>query len=310
VTRVSVIIETVTVRYDHDHGPLCDAIAPTMAALESQTCRRDLFEILIVLDPAVDEPTLAELSRRFPALRQVRDIEPNYFAEKNAGVRAAQSPIVVWLDADCVPGPDWLETLIAPLAEGAQVATGETRYQGGTLSARTFSVSDFATVSERGGKATGIMLNNVALPRELALRRPLDARIRRNGGCFLLYHQLLADGVRMVYVPEASVTHELDVDGVGFVRKHFDRGYDAVTAYRCDDTFALRGTRLYRRLGPIALPPLAARRMITDVLHLFRSRRHSRISLLQVPYYAGVMFVTRTIELAGSMLAGISPRRT
>lgn len=307
--HVSVVIETVTVLHDHDHGPLAAALAPTLEAVERQTYPRDCYEVLLVLDASVNEETIAELGTRYPAVRLVRDVAPNYFAEKNAGLRAARGEIVALLDADCVPEADWLETLIAPLANGADISTGETRYDGGSFAARTFSVPDFGTVLEDGGAATGIMLNNLAMRRELGLRHPLDARVRRNGGCYLLYHQLLAEKKRMVYTPRATVRHGLDVAGFGFVRKHFARGYDAVGVYRCDETFVLRGTRLFRRFGALALPPLLVRRMFGDWRRLARTRAQIGISAVQVPWYALVMAVTRTIELAGGLTAAVSRRK-
>ena len=310
MTRISVIVETVTVRFDHDHGPLESAVAPTLDALDRQTLGREHFEVLLVLDADVGEDVQARLRQRFPDVRLVPAPAPNYFAEKNAGVRAARSATVAFIDADCVPRPDWLARLTAWIEAGeADVVTGETRYEGATFSARTFSVSDFATVGADRGAATGIMLNNSAFRRDVALRFPLDDRIRRNGGCYLLFHQLLAAGGRMRYEREAVVSHGLDVAGLGFVRKHFDRGFDAVTVYRCDETFALRGTRLFRRLGPVALVLLTGRRVLADWRRLVRSRWDIGISALQVPYFAAVMTMTRGIELCGGMAALISRRK-
>lgn len=305
---VSVILETVTLRYDHDHGPLADSIAPTLAALERQTVPRERFEVLIVLDDAIDAGTVAELQRRHPSARLVFGSAPNYFAEKNAGVVAARGAKVVFLDGDCIPEPDWLESLLAAFAEGVDVVTGRTRYDGDSLAARTFSVPDFGTVLDQGGESSGIMLNNVVFPRELALHYPLDARIPRNGGCYLLYHQLRAVGKRVVYEPRAIVSHGVDVDGLGFVRKHFDRGYDTVAVYRCDEKAVLRGTRLFRRLGPVALAAITARRILIDWRRLARERSQIGISAAALPYHAAVTVVTRGIELAGGVAATVRKR--
>lgn len=304
---ISVVVETVTLIHDHDHGPLADAVAPAMAALQRQTARD--FEILLVFDRGVGEETVAELRRRYPHVRLVPDAAPNYFAEKNAGVAAARGEIVVLLDGDCLPAQDWLESLVAPLAGGADVVSGKTRYGGGSLTARTFSVSDFGNVLDEQGSASGIMLNNVAFRRELVLRQPLDARIRRNGGCYLLFHQLRAAGARMLYEPRAVVSHELDVAGLGFARKHYDRGFEMVEVYRCDDTYALRGTRPFRRFGAVALAGITAHRVVSDWRRLFRLRRQLGFGTLALPYYAAVLTMTRGIELCGGLTAIVSRRK-
>ena len=140
------------------------------------------------------------------------------------------------------------------------------------------------------------------------MAHPLDARIRRNGGCYFLYHQLRAAGARVIYEPRAVVKHGLDVAGLGFIRKHFDRGYDGVSVYRLDDDAVLRGTRLFRRLGGMALVPLTARRVVVDWVRLLRHRRQIGISLFTLPYFAFIAGLTRLIELAGGLTAAVAPR--
>ncbi|MEB3356182.1 MAG: glycosyltransferase [Synechococcales bacterium] len=50
------------------------------------------------------------------------------YAARNAGIRAAQGPVLVFTDADCRPHPDWLEHLIKPLADPAVgLVAGEVR---------------------------------------------------------------------------------------------------------------------------------------------------------------------------------------
>jgi hypothetical protein len=185
--------------------------------------------------------------------------------------------------------------------------TGRTRYAGGSRFARTFSVSDFATVLEDGtGGASGLMLNNVAFRRDVLVAHPLETRIRRNGGCYLLYHQLRALGLRMVYEPGAVVAHGLDIRGLGFVRKHFERGYDGVSVYRFDEGAVLRGTRVFRRLGGLALVAFTGRRIVLDWVRMARQRRQMGISALALPYFGAIMLGTRLIELTGALTAVVN----
>lgn len=298
---LSVVVETVTVRHDHDHGPLADALARTMEAVCRQTVA--LHEVLVVLDPSIGEPEEASVRLRYPEVRIVRADKANYFAEKNAGVRAATGDLVAFLDGDCVPAETWAETLIGAFTDRVVAVTGETRYEGGSFAARTFSVPDFGNAMERRGSSTAIMLNNVAFLREVAEANPLEERIPRNGGCFLLYHRLRTAGAVMVYESRATVTHELDVGGLGFVRKHFDRGFDGVVAYRCDDTGVLRGTSILQRFGPFGLTALSLRRILLDWVNLARHRQQVGIGAIAVPYYAAVLALTRSIELVGGLTA-------
>jgi GT2 family glycosyltransferase len=55
---------------------------------------------------------LVDCARRGPA------------AARNAGIAAAQAPIVALTDSDCVPAPDWLAHLLAPFSDPAVIAAG------------------------------------------------------------------------------------------------------------------------------------------------------------------------------------------
>lgn len=295
---VSVVIETVTLT-EGDGSPA------GLAGMERQTYPRDRIETIVVLNDAVDS---TPLRARHPSFKFI-SAENNYFAAKNAGAAAASGEIIALLDGDCEPDPDWLEVLVERFEPGIDVVAGCTRYAGGSLSARTFSVPDFAYIlSEEGDAASGFNINNLAFRREVLLAHPFDARIRRNGGCYFLFHQLRAAGVRVVYEPRARVAHGLDVAGLGFVRKHFDRGYDGVAVYRLDDRALLRGTRVFRRLGALSLPAIFGRRIMIDWLRMLRHRRQIGIPALALPYYAAVAVTTRLIELAGGLTAAVAPR--
>lgn len=307
---VSVVVETITTRHDVGAGSLADGLAATLGGLDAQTYPQELIERVVVLDREVAAAEAAEIRRRHPSVRLVSSLASNYFAAKNAGAAAAAGEVVALLDGDCEPAPDWLELLLSRLAPGVAAVAGRTRYGGGSWHARTFSVPHFAYVLEEGdGAASGFNINNLAFPRAVLRAHPFDERIRRDGGCYLLFHQLRAEGARVLYEPRASVAHELDIRGLGFLRKHFNRGYDGATVYRFDDRAVLRGTRLFRRLGPAALVPITARRILVDWRRVWRHRRQIGVPLFALPFYGALTVVTRLVELAGGLTAAaVAPR--
>jgi glycosyltransferase involved in cell wall biosynthesis len=305
---VTVVVETVTVREDTSTGSLADGLRATLAGLARQTLAPD--EIIIVIDDLVDEGAAEELRRRYPYAKLATSAsQSNYFAAKNAGVAAASGSIVAMLDGDCQPAPDWLELLVARLIPGVDGVAGRTRYIGGSLAARTFSIPDFAYVLEQeAGTATGMNINNVAFRREVLLQHPFDPRIRRNGGCYLLFNQLRAAGACVVYERRARTAHG-HLGAFALLKKHFDRGYDGVTVYRLDEQGVLRGSRIFRRLGGIALVGIVGRRIVLDWIRLTRQRRQIGIPLIALPYYGAVTVATRLLELAGGFVAIADPRR-
>jgi glycosyltransferase involved in cell wall biosynthesis len=300
---VSIIIDTIT-RDDYGARPLADDLQATLDGVRRQTYPRELFEVIVVVDDGSDGES-GEVVRRYPWVSIVRSPQHSYFAGKNAGARAARSEIVALLDSDCEPVSEWLSMLTAPFADaGVSAVAGCTRYTGTSFHAWTFAVPDFSIVTgDNSGNASAFHLNNSAFRRETLLTHPLDARIRRDGGCVLLYHELRAAGARILYAPQARVSHGLDFAQRGLLKKHFNRGFDGVTVYRADERAVLRGTRLFRRFGALALIGFTGRRILLDWLRLVRNYDQMGISPATIPYFAAVSVATRLIALTGGLTA-------
>jgi len=308
----SVIIETITARYDSTSGSLADDLERSLGGMARQTFPREQIETIVVLDHAVPPEAAAEIARRHPSVRLVTSSESNYFAAKNAGAAVADGEIIALLDGDCQPAEDWLETLLSRFEPGVGAVAGRTRYEGRSLVARTFSIPDFAYVAgDDNDTASGFNINNLAFRREVLLAHPFEARIARNGGCYFLFHQLRAAGIRVLYEPRAMVAHGLDIRGFGFVKKHFERGRDGVAVYQLDDRAVLKGTHPIQRAGALALVPIYVRRLAIDWARMLRDRRHIGIHAVALPFFCAVALLTRGIEFAGALAAFVPhPRAT
>jgi glycosyltransferase involved in cell wall biosynthesis len=304
--RASIVIETVTVREHHVQDSVADQIAGAMEGLDRQSYPQALIERIIVVDDQIALADQRLLRERYPQAKLVTSRVHNYFDAKNCGAAASTGDVVVLLDGDCVPHENWLAALLHGLWPGVTAVTGKTRYVRSSLAARIFSVTDFANVlAGPAGDASGIMLNNVAIRREAIIEMPLDSRIPRNGACYVLFHQLRAKGERIVYEPHAVVSHKPDVDGWGFLRKHFDRGHDGFIIYELDDRHLFRGSGLVHKFGGLALIPLTMRRIALDWRRLSRHRDQTGISVLSLPWFFLVAAGVRLIELAGGLTASV-----
>lgn len=309
---VSVVVETVTARYDAGDGrSIVDRLDRSLAGLARQTYPRDLVDTIVVLDPELPADVGDAVRRTYPWARVIDAPAANYFAAKNAGAQAGRGSVVAMLDGDCEPQPEWLARLVSRLGPDVAAVAGRTRYAGRSLQERTLSVTGFGYVfADRSGAASGFNINNVAFRRDILLEHPFDSRVRRNGGCTLLAHELRAAGYTVVYEPEAVTAHASDdVRGGHFLRKHFGRGYDGVALYRLDGRGLLRGTPVFRRYGVAGLVALTGARVTKDCANLVRYRRQIGVVLPALPYFFVVAATLRTIELAGMITAVLDPDR-
>lgn len=308
---VSVVLETVTPQTSVEGGTLADRLAAPLAALALQTYPQDRIEPIVVVGGEVAAAERAEIARRYPQVIVATAAPGNYFDAKNQGAAAGSGEIVTFLDGDCTPEPEWLAGLIGAFDEGVTGVAGQVRYEGPSLLSRAMSVPDFGYIlAEKDGNASGFNLGNVAFRRDIFLANPLDARIVRNGGCYNLFHQLRAGGARIVYAPNARVSHAMDFQGLGFLGKHWARGYEGLKVYELDERQVFRGTAWYRRFGPLALVALSGRRILVDWARLARHRRQIGVKTAALPLYAALGAGLRLVELAGSVAASLKRRRS
>lgn len=90
-------------------------IGQLLNALQEQTYRKDLFEVIVVDDHSTDGT--AAIARQFPLaqLIQLKADNINSYKKKaiETGIAAATGELIVTTDADCIPGKDWLTTIAA-----------------------------------------------------------------------------------------------------------------------------------------------------------------------------------------------------
>ena len=94
-------------------------VARAVEALQKQTVNRDQFEIIVVDNASTDDTT--EVAWRAHADKVVFEGVKGTNIARQRGVNVSNGEIVAFLDADCLPQPDWLE-LIARLMEQPGVA--------------------------------------------------------------------------------------------------------------------------------------------------------------------------------------------
>ncbi len=91
-----------------------DNIGPLLKALQDQSYPKELLEIIVVDDHSTDGTT--NIVQQFPGVKLIHLKEDNINSYKKkaieTGIAAATGEWIITTDADCVPGPNWLHTMV------------------------------------------------------------------------------------------------------------------------------------------------------------------------------------------------------
>src|SRR5207237_10451252 len=75
--------------------------------------------VIVVEDGSADPAALADAAGRAGARVLRREVNGGPGAARNTGLAAAGTPLVAFLDSDCVPRPGWLDPLLPHFADPA-----------------------------------------------------------------------------------------------------------------------------------------------------------------------------------------------
>jgi glycosyltransferase involved in cell wall biosynthesis len=197
-------------------------IGRTLEALLAQSLPHDRYEIVVV-DNGSTDATRAVVAR-YP-VRCLRESRPSSYAARNAGAAATSGDYLAFLDADCVPGPDWLECLLRCDEEARQgLVSGRIEYHeparetlGSRLLMAGFSVQARRENVELRSKAAG---GNLLVHRQVFEEiGGFEAVV--SGGDSTFTEAAARAGYKVVYADEAVVWHPGDISNGAFLRRSF-----------------------------------------------------------------------------------------
>ncbi|MEM6450158.1 MAG: glycosyltransferase [Cyanobacteria bacterium P01_D01_bin.105] len=167
-------------------------------------------EILVVDDGSQDN-TLA-LAKQYPVKIIQHSSNKGLAAARNTAFRAAKNEFVASLDADCVPSPDWLSTLMPLMMENDVGAVG-----GKLIETKLECTADHwrnAHLRQDWGDSNicnpeFLFGNNNVMRRSLVLSAGgYNELMRTNGEDADVSERIKSQGYKLVYEPTAVVAHK------------------------------------------------------------------------------------------------------
>jgi hypothetical protein len=227
-------------------------IETVVRSVRSQDAGGRRVEVVVVDDGSSDGT--GEVARRAGArvIRISRAEHPtgrggNPAAARNRGVAAAAGDPVVFLDADCLPSPGWLQTLLDAHAGGAAIVGGSLELPAGSgLWARCDYYNAWYHTHPR--RARGVVPNHP--PANLSVRRAVlgaGPGFEERGPVADGHEELAwqawarARGREIVFEPRAMAYHQHDPRLRSFLARSYRWGYSTLQAKATSPTVRLAG---------------------------------------------------------------------
>lgn len=209
-------------------------LAACLNAMTGLDYSRERFEVLVIDDgsPETLDAVVAPFLSSLP-IRLIRQANRGPAAARNLGLQNACGELVAFTDDDCRPEPDWLLHLARVFEREPEVALGgavvNSLSENIFAEASQFLINYLREYYQATGRNGFFTSNNLAFPARLLKQMsgfnehfPLAAGEDRE-----ICDRWLRQGRKLVFVPDAVVSHSHNLSLSGFLRQHFNYGRGA-----------------------------------------------------------------------------------
>jgi len=257
------------------HSPIIDQ---TIQSIMSQETDRS-YEIIVV---GMDKFGLVE---QFPTVKFIKTPAPVGAAEaRNIGIREAISDTLVFIDADCIAQPGWLNAFFADFAESWQVIGGGVKSPTDNFWLLVYNLSMFHEQlwGQPRGEHDYLPTLNLAMKRQVVETvGPLNEALMR-GQDIEWTSRMTRAGLHLLFDPAAVVEHHPPRHDFEALRKdNYRSGYYMINVrYKNPEIFHMPAILKSATIWRIFKPLIAAWTTLKIVTRTREVRRNARI----IPY--------------------------
>jgi mycofactocin glycosyltransferase len=177
------------------------------------TALRGAFPVIVVDDGSQDAASVARLCHQHGALLLRREVPGGPAAARNDGLQRVSTPLVAFLDSDCMADPGWIPALAAHFADPmvAAVAPRVRPVSSGSASGRYLQARAPADLGAREARVAPLtrvsyLPTAALLARCSAIAAGFDPALRYGEDVDLVW-RMISEGWRVRYDPAAEVSH-------------------------------------------------------------------------------------------------------
>nr|WP_269329260.1 mycofactocin biosynthesis glycosyltransferase MftF [Kineosporia babensis] len=199
-----------------------------------------IADVIVVDDASHDPAAVAAVADKHGARVVVREVNGGPGPARNDALRLVDTPLVAFLDSDCLPPANWIDDLVGHFDDPLLAAVAP-RIVAGGRAPRTFAerFSQARPVLDLGGlparvaplsrvsylPTAALILRRAALE-DIAGKRGFDEDLRYGEDVDLVW-RLLESGWRVRYDPSVEIGHEEPAEWKSLLRRRFAYGTSA-----------------------------------------------------------------------------------
>jgi len=185
--------------------------------------------------PNIQYPDPAVSGQRSAVVKLLRQPHQGPAAARNAGAQAARGELILFLDADCEPAPDWIERMVQALRrDGVAGASGIVRTRQRNLVARFVQAEYDVRYARIARQPTIDFISSATAGYHRRIFSAVGGFATELGGAedVDLSFRLSEAGYRLVFEPRAVVYHPHPESLIAYARRKFAYAYWRSRVYR------------------------------------------------------------------------------